>query len=69
MVVPQTGHLPLAVGRPFLEVTNCTSFILRVALHLTQYASTSAGAWVGVGSGRAMGFSLMNTINSEAMLP
>jgi hypothetical protein len=55
IVVPHTGHFPLAASLPFFVVTTCASLILRGALHLTQYASMSAGNGVEVaGSGRAM---------------
>lgn len=39
IVVPQSGHLPLVIGLPFLVVLSTGSFISFLARHLTQYAS------------------------------
>ena len=39
MVVPQSGHLPLVMGLPFLVTPSTGSFMIFFALHLTQYAS------------------------------
>lgn len=39
MVVPQSGHLPFVMGLPFFVVLSTGSFIVFLALHLTQYAS------------------------------
>ncbi len=36
IVVPQTGHLPLAALRLFLVVTISTWVIMRLVLHFTQ---------------------------------
>ncbi len=36
IVVPHTGHLPLAAGRPFFVITSCAAIIRRLARHFTQ---------------------------------
>jgi hypothetical protein len=39
--VPQTVHMPCVAGLPFFIVTFFSSFIVLLALHLTQYASVA----------------------------
>ena len=39
--VPQTVHMPCVAGLPFFIVTLFSSFIVLLALHLTQYASVA----------------------------
>src|SRR5688572_1689730 len=39
ILVPQLLQVPLVAGRPFFITICCGSFISRLALHLTQYAS------------------------------
>ncbi|MGA8533913.1 MAG: hypothetical protein WB615_07375, partial [Candidatus Tumulicola sp.] len=41
ILVPQTGHLPSVAGRPFFMVIWTASWISRLVLHLTQYASAA----------------------------
>jgi hypothetical protein len=38
ILVPQTGHVPLVAGRPFLRTTFSGFLISRFVLHLKQYA-------------------------------
>lgn len=41
LIIPvlHTGQVPFVAGLPFFKVTACGSFISRLALHFTQYAS------------------------------
>jgi hypothetical protein len=39
--VPHTVHVPCVAGLPFFIVTFFSSFIVLLALHLTQYASVA----------------------------
>jgi hypothetical protein len=39
--VPHTVHVPCVAGLPFFMVTFFSSFIVLLALHLTQYASVA----------------------------
>src|SRR5688572_4790073 len=48
MPVPHSGHLPFMALRPLAIVTSPASFMLRLALHFTQYASTTAAISSGV---------------------
>lgn len=47
MPVPHSGHLPFMALRPLAIVTSPASFMLRLALHFTQYASTTAAISFG----------------------
>ena len=42
MPVLHVGHVPFIALRPLAMTTSLGSFMFRFALHLTQYASTSA---------------------------
>jgi hypothetical protein len=44
-LVPHTGQTPLTAGLPFFKVTFCGSLISLFALHLKQYACTSATSY------------------------
>jgi hypothetical protein len=41
ILVPQTGQTPCVAGLPFFMVTFFSSFIVRLDLHFTQYASVA----------------------------
>jgi hypothetical protein len=47
--VPQTVHMPCVAGLPFFMVTFFSSFIVLLALHLTQYASVAMEPYTGGG--------------------
>jgi len=47
MPVPHSGHLPFIALRPLAIVTSAGSFMLRFALHFTQYASIAAAILLG----------------------
>src|SRR5919106_1600470 len=47
--VPQTVHMPCVAGLPFFIVTFFSSFIVLLALHLTQYASVAMDPYTGGG--------------------
>lgn len=49
MPVPHSGHLPFIALRPLAIVTSPASFMLRFALHFTQYPSTTAAMIFGLG--------------------
>jgi len=46
-VVPQVGHLPFRMGRPFFMVSSLASTIFLFALHFTQYASDICSCLLG----------------------
>jgi hypothetical protein len=47
--VPQTVQMPCVAGFPFFIVTFFSSFIVLLALHLTQYASVAMEPYTGGG--------------------
>src|SRR5918996_2055245 len=47
--VPQTVHMPCVAGLPFFIVTFFSSFMVLLALHLTQYASVAMEPYTGGG--------------------
>jgi Na+-driven multidrug efflux pump len=47
--VPQTVQMPWMAGFPFFIVTFFSSFIVLLALHLTQYASVAMEPYMGGG--------------------
>lgn len=47
--VPQTVQIPWVAGFPFFIVTFFSSFMVLLALHLTQYASVAMDPYTGGG--------------------
>ena len=47
MPVPHVGQVPFIALRPLAMVFSLGSFMLRLALHFTQYASTAAAMFSG----------------------
>jgi hypothetical protein len=47
--VPQTLQMPWVAGLPFFIVTFFSSFMVLLALHLTQYASVAMEPYTGGG--------------------
>jgi hypothetical protein len=47
--VPQTVQMPCVAGFPFFMVTFFSSFMVLLALHLTQYASVAMDPYTGGG--------------------